>query len=82
MPKRRLLTKDGKEYHAFCAVFKGTTTLADTITDIKSVIDGFYEGGRNCADSLKAYINSFEGADGSAQNSALLFLQNREGAPV
>lgn len=67
----KLLTKDGKEYHAFCAVFKGTTTLADTITDIKSVIDGFYEGGRNCADSLKAYINSFEGAE---KDNTILFI--------
>ena len=67
----KVLEKDGKQYHAVCAVFKGTTTLPDAITDVKSVIDGFYEGGRSCADSLKAYISSFPGAD---KDNTILFI--------
>lgn len=67
----KLLEKDGRQYHVICAVFKGTTTLPDAITDIKSVVDGFYEGGRNCADSLKAYIESFEGAE---KDNTILFI--------
>ena len=67
----KLLEKDGKQYHAICAVFKGTTTLPDAITDIKSVIDGFYDGGANCADSLRKYINSFEGA---SKDNTILFI--------
>ena len=67
----RLLTKDGKEYHAICAVFKGTTTLPDAVTDIKSIIDGFYEGGKNCADSLEKYISGFEGA---SRDNTILFI--------
>ena len=67
----KLLEKDGKQYHVIAAVFKGTTTLPDTITDIKSVVDGFYEGGKSCADSLGAYIHSFEGA---ARDNTILFI--------
>ena len=67
----KLLEKDGKQYHVICAVFKGTTTLPDTITDIKSIVDGFYDGGRSCADSLKAYIDSFEGA---GKDNTILFI--------
>ena len=67
----KLLEKDGKQFHVICAVFKGTTTLPDTITDIKSIVDGFYEGGRNCADSLKQYISSF---DGATRENTILFI--------
>ena len=67
----KLLEKDGKQYHVICAVFKGTTTVPDAITDIKSVVDGFFEGGRNCADSLGAYISSFEGAN---KDNTILFI--------
>lgn len=67
----KVLDKDGVEYHVFCAVFKGTTTLPDAITDIESVLDGFYTGGRHCADSLKAYIDSFEGA---CRDNTILFI--------
>ena len=67
----KILEKDGKQVHVICAVFKGTTTLPDTITDIKSVIDGFYDGGRSCADSLKAYISSFPGA---GRDNTILFI--------
>ncbi len=65
------LEKDGKEYHVICAVFKGTTTLPDTITDAISIADGFYEGGRNCADSLKEYINTF---DNIRKDNTVLFI--------
>lgn len=67
----KLLKKKGKTYHVFCAVFKGTTTLEDSITDVKAVLDGFYAGGRNCADSLKEYIDSFEGAE---KENTILFI--------
>lgn len=67
----KLLEKDGKQWHAICAVFKGTTTIPDCITDIKSVADGFYEGGKNCADSLGAYISGFEGAN---KDNTILFI--------
>ena len=67
----KAVEKDGKTYHVICAVFKGTTTIPDTITDLKSVIDGFYEGGRSCADSLKGYISLFEGAD---RDNTILFI--------
>ena len=67
----KLLKKKGKDYHVICAVFKGTTTLPDAITDIKSVIDGFYDGGKNCADSLKKYMDSFEGA---GPDNTVLFI--------
>ena len=67
----RVLEKDGQAFHVFCAVFKGTTTLPDAITDINSVKDGFYTGGRNCADSLKEYIDSFEGA---GRDNTILFI--------
>ena len=67
----RAVEKDGKTYHVFCAVFKGTTTLPDTITDVKSVIDGFYDGGRDGAVSLKEYVREFEGAD---RDNTVLFI--------
>ena len=67
----KLLERDGKQWHAICAVFKGTTTIPDCITDIKSNVDGFYESGRNCADSLGAYISGFEGAN---KDNTILFI--------
>ena len=67
----KLLEKNGKTYHIFYAVFKGTTTLPDAITDVEAVLDGFFEGGRNCADSLKNYIDSFEGAE---KDNSILFI--------
>ena len=67
----RLIEKDGKTFHVICAVFKGTTTVPDTITDIKSVADGVYGAGRSCADSLEAYIGSFEGA---RKDNTILFI--------
>ena len=65
------IEKFGKDYHVFCAVFKGTTTLPDTITDIKSVLDGFYMGGKSCAESLKEYMDSFKGA---GKDNSILFI--------
>ena len=67
----KLLIKDGKEYHIFCAAYKGTTTLSDCITDINSVKDGFYTGGKNCTESLKAYIDGF---DGACKDNTVLFI--------
>ncbi|MBP3217708.1 MAG: hypothetical protein J6M46_04990 [Lachnospiraceae bacterium] len=67
----KLLEKDGKQYHVICAVFKGTTTLPDTITDAKSIVDGFFWGGKSCADSLGKYISRFEGAN---KDNTILFI--------
>jgi len=67
----KYLEENGQPVHVFAAVFKGTTTLPDTITDINSVADGFYTAGRNCADSLKAYIDSF---DGAKKDNTILFI--------
>lgn len=67
----KCIKKNGKEYHVICAVFKGTTTLPDTITDIKSVLDGFYKGGKHCAESLKEYMDSIRGA---RRDNTILFI--------
>ena len=67
----REIEKDGKKYHVICAVCKGTTTLPDTITDIKSVADGFFNAGRSCAESLKEYINKL---DGATRENTILFI--------
>ena len=67
----KVLEKDGNKFHVFCAVFKGTTTLPDCITDIESITDGFFNAGRNCTDSLKEYVNSFEGV---TRENTILFI--------
>ena len=74
----KVLMKNGKPCHVFCAVFRGTSTLRDTITDIKSVIDGFFEGGKNGTDSLRAYINSFK--DVTTENTILFITGHSLGA--
>ena len=67
----KAIERDGKQYHVICGVFKGTTTLSDVITDIKSVADGFYMGGVNCAQSLKEYVGGIEGAE---KDNTILFI--------
>ena len=67
----KMIEKDGRQLHVICAVFKGTTTLSDTITDIRSVADGFYKGGFNCAQSLKEYVGGIPGAD---RDNTILFI--------
>ncbi len=67
----KMLEKDGKEYHVIAAVFKGTTTIPDVITDIESVHDGFYKGGLNCALSLAEYVKGIEGA---TRDNTILFI--------
>ena len=67
----KAVVRDGETFHVICAVFKGTTTLPDTVTDVKSVLDGFYGGGRSCADSLREYVGLFEGAD---RDHTILFI--------
>ena len=74
----KMLEKGGKTFHVFCAVFKGTTTIPDCITDLKSVMDGFYYAGRNCTDSLKAYTESFEGV--TRENTVLFITGHSLGA--
>lgn len=67
----KLVEKDGKQYHIICAVFKGTTTLDDALTDIASIEDGFYEAGANCEASLATYANSIKGA---TKDNTVLFI--------
>ena len=58
----KAIKKDGQVCHIVCAVFKGTTTVADTITDLESVSDGFLAAGTSCADALSTYVQGIEGA--------------------
>ena len=67
----KAIEKDGQVYHLVCAAFKGTTTIEDAITDIKSVKDGFLEAGQNCADALRTYVQSIEGATNA---NTILFI--------
>lgn len=63
-------TDDGV-VHVICAVFRGTTSLEDILTDIKSVKDGFFDAGKNCADALETYVQGIEGA---TKENTILFL--------
>ena len=65
------LVTDSGTWHVFCAVFKGTTTLNDAITDINSLDDGFRTPGENCTADLKDYIHSF---DGATKENTILFI--------
>ncbi len=76
----KAVQKDGRTYHLVCATFKGTTTLNDAITDVKSVKDGFYEAGKNCADALATYVQSIEGATDT--NTILFVTGHSLGAAV
>ena len=71
---------NGRTYHIVCATFKGTTTLDDAVTDVKSVKDGFFEAGKNCADSLADYVESIEGATDT--NTILFITGHSLGAAV
>ncbi len=74
------LNVNGEVKHIICAVFRGTRTAADTSTDIKSVMDGFLEAGQNCANSLKAYQSSINGA--TKDNTILLLTGHSLGASM
>lgn len=76
----KAVQKDGRTYHIVCATFKGTTTLNDAITDVKSVKDGFFEAGKNCADALAAYVQGIEGATDT--NTILFITGHSLGAAV
>ena len=67
----KAVTSNGKQYHIVCALFKGTTTLPDAITDINSLVDGFYFAGRNCTDALEDYI---DGISGATRDNTVLFI--------
>ena len=58
----KAIKQDDQVRHIVCAVFKGTTTVADTITDLESVSDGFLAAGKTAADALSAYVQGIEGA--------------------
>ena len=67
----KAIMKDGKEYHVVCAVFKGTTTLDDAVTDVLSVKDGFFKAGQNCEKSLESYVSTISGA---TKDNTILFI--------
>ena len=58
---------------AMCIAWNWDDLLQDASAPEENltVADGFYEGGRNCADSLKDYISSFDGAD---RENTILFI--------
>ena len=74
----KALLADDKVYHVVYAMFKGTTTIEDAITDMKSVEDGFLEAGQNCAESLAAYVDGIEGA--TSENTILFICGHSLGA--
>ena len=76
----KAIQKDGRVYHIVCATFKGTTTVNDAITDVKSVGDGFFEAGKNCAEALEAYVQGIEGATDT--NTILFITGHSLGAAV
>ena len=65
------IIKNGSEYHIIAAIFKGTTTIEDAITDAESVKDGFSTAGKNCEESLAAYVKKIEGA---TKDNTILFI--------
>ena len=67
----KLVEKDGKQYHIICAIFKGTTTLDDAITDARAAVDGFSEAGENCEKSLDEYV---KGISGATKENTILFI--------
>ena len=67
----KTITSNGKQYNIVCALFKGTTTLPDAITDINSLKDGFYYAGWNCTEALKEYL---AGISGSTKDNTILFI--------
>lgn len=69
---------DGEIRHVVFAAFKGTTTIEDAITDVKSVEDGFFEAGKNCADALLTYVDGIEGA--TSDNTVLFICGHSLGA--
>ncbi len=76
----KAIQKDGRTFHIVIATFKGTTTGNDAITDVKSVKDGFFEAGKNCADALAEYARSIEGATDT--NTILFITGHSLGAAV
>lgn len=58
-------------FHLVAAIFKGTTTLKDSLTDVKSVRDGFLAAGTDGAEELRAYVQGIEGA---TRDNTVLFI--------
>ena len=67
----KLLVKDGIQYHVICAIFKGTTTFDDVITDGKAATDGFKKAGENCKASLAEYVKKI---DGATKENTIMFI--------
>lgn len=62
---------DGRVMHVVCAVFRGTSSVEDILTDLKAARDGFYDAGKNCVDALCAYMRGIEGL---TKKSTILYL--------
>lgn len=67
----REINVNGEKKHIICAVIRGTRSVVDTMTDIKSVRDGFLDAGKNCLESLKEYQSSLNGA---TKENTILFV--------
>ncbi|MGN0477103.1 MAG: dockerin type I domain-containing protein [Ruminococcus sp.] len=67
----REIDVNGEKKHIICAVIRGTRSVVDAITDIKSVRDGFLDAGENCLESLKEYQGSLKGA---TKENTILFI--------
>ncbi|MGN0488491.1 MAG: dockerin type I domain-containing protein [Ruminococcus sp.] len=67
----REIDVNGEKKHIICAVIRGTRSVVDAFTDIKSVRDGFLDAGKNCLESLKKYQSSLEGA---TKENTILFI--------
>ena len=56
--------------YVVAAVYRGTSSMADAISDIKSQADGFYEAGTESVNKLREYIDS----QGLTRENTTLFI--------
>lgn len=59
-------------------MIRGTRSVVDAVTDIKSVRDGFLDAGKNCLESLKEYQSSLK--DATKENTILFITGHSLGA--
>ena len=74
----REIDVNGEKKHIICAVIRGTRSVVDAVTDIKSVRDGFLDAGKNCLESLKEYQSSLK--DATKENTILFITGHSLGA--
>lgn len=74
----REIDANGEKKHIICAVIRGTRSVVDAVTDIKSVRDRFLDAGKNCLESLKEYQGSLK--DATKENTILFITGHSLGA--